>query len=57
MNLISFLDLLSILFLSYALWILLKLPLRKERVFGPLLLLIALYLLNEIPNFLEWSGY
>ena len=57
MNLISFLDLLSILFLGYALWTLLKLPIRKQKAFGPLLLLVVLYLLNAFPNFVEWLGF
>ena len=57
MNLISFLDLLGILFLAYALWIVLQPPVRQKRLFQPLTLLIVLFLLNAIPNFMEWVGY
>ncbi len=57
MNLISFLDLLGILFLAFALWTALQKEIRHERIFQPLMLLIVLFALNLIPNFLEWIGY
>ena len=57
MNLISFLDLMGVLFLTYALWTVLQSPVRKRKIFQPLLLLVVLFALNAIPNFLEWMGY
>jgi len=57
LNLISFLDLLGVLFLAFALWTALHKQVRQERIFQPLMLLIILFALNVIPNFLEWMGY
>ena len=57
MNLISFLDFLGILFLTYALWIVLKEDIRRLRIFPPLTLLIVLFGLNAVPNFMEWIGF
>jgi len=56
-NLISFLDLLGVLLLAFALWTVLQPEIRREKIFQPLMLLIALFMLNAIPNFLEWMGY
>jgi signal transduction histidine kinase len=57
MNLISFIDLIGVLFLVYALWIVLHSKVRQSRIFQPLILLVVLFALNAIPNFLEWAGY
>lgn len=57
MSLISFFDFLGVIFLVYALWIIFHSPVRQQKIFQPLLLLLVLYLFNAIPNFLEWMGY
>jgi signal transduction histidine kinase len=56
-NLISFLDLLGVLFLFFALWTIFHKEVRQEKIFQPLMLLIVLFALNLIPNFIEWMGY
>lgn len=57
MTLVSFLDLLSSIFLAYGLVILVKAMVRGRRIYLGLTFLVAVYLLNSIPNFIEWLGY
>ena len=57
MNLISFLDLLGVIFLAVAMWTILQPKIRKHKIFHSLSLLVILYALNVIPNALEWMGF
>jgi signal transduction histidine kinase len=57
MNLISFLDLLGVVFLVVAMWTILQPGIRKHKIFQSLSLLVIIYALNAIPNTLEWMGF
>ena len=57
MNLISFLDMLGVAFLTIAMWTIFQPEVRKRKIFHPLSLLVILYALNAIPNTLEWMGF
>ncbi|MDF1537101.1 MAG: GAF domain-containing sensor histidine kinase [bacterium] len=57
MNLISFLDIIGAASLAYAMWTILQPEVRKQKVFHSLFLLVLLYIMNAIPNAVEWMGF
>jgi len=56
-NIISFLDLLSVVCLLYALTILLANKVKGQHIYTSFVFLAGIFLVNAMPNFIEWIGY